>query len=47
VQLIVDCSSLEPPVMAAGSVRWRGKKKGKIGICGVLSLLGQIKRKLD
>jgi hypothetical protein len=46
-RLAVDCSSLEPSVMAVGSVRWRGKKKGKTGICGVLSLLGQIKRKLD
>ena len=43
----VDCSSLEPPVMAAGSVRLRRKTKGKFGICRILSLLGQIKRKLD
>jgi hypothetical protein len=44
--LTVDCSSLEPLVMAAGTVRLR-RKKGKFSICGVLSLLGQIKRKLD
>lgn len=43
----VDCSSLEPLVMAAGSVRMRRKKKGKFGICGVLSILWQIKCKLD
>jgi hypothetical protein len=46
VRLTVDCSSLEPLVMAAGTVRLR-RKKGKFSICGVLSLLGQIKRKLD
>jgi hypothetical protein len=47
VRLVVDCSSLEPPVMEAGSVRLRRKKNGKIGIFGVLSILGQINRKLD
>ena len=47
VRLAVDCSSLEPPVMVAGSMRLRRKKKGKISICGVLSLLGLIKHKLD
>jgi hypothetical protein len=47
VRLTVDCLSLEPPVMVAGTVHLRRKKKGKFGICGVLSLLGQIKRKLD
>ena len=46
VRLAVDCSSLELPVMVAGIVHLR-RKKGKFGICGVLSLLRQIKRKLD
>jgi hypothetical protein len=33
--------------MVAGSLRLRRKTKGNFGICGVLSLLGQIKCKLD
>jgi hypothetical protein len=47
LRLAVDCSSLESQVMAAGSVCSRKKKKGKIGIGVLLSLLGQIQRKLD
>jgi hypothetical protein len=46
-RLAVDCSSFESSVMAAGFVRLRRKTKVNFGICGVLSLLGQIKRKLD
>ena len=46
-RLAVDCSSFESPVMAAGSVRLRRKTKGNFRICGVLSLLGKIKCKLD
>jgi hypothetical protein len=46
VRLAVDCSSLELPVMAAKTVQLR-RKKGKFGICGVSSLLGKIKCKLD
>jgi hypothetical protein len=33
VRLVVDCSSLEPPVMVVGSVHLKRKKKGKFGIC--------------
>jgi hypothetical protein len=46
-QLAVDCSSFESPAMAARSMHLRRKTKGNFGICGVLSLLGQIKCKLD
>ena len=47
VWLVVDCSSLEPPMMATRFARLRRKTKGKFSIYGILSLLGQIKRKLD
>jgi hypothetical protein len=50
LRFAVDCSVLEslptPLVAAAGFVSSR-KKKGKIGISGLLRLLGQIQRKLD
>jgi hypothetical protein len=46
LRLTVDCSSLEFPAMAAGSACSR-KEKGKIGMGVLLSLLGQIQRKLD
>ena len=51
LRFAVDCSALESLptllVAAAGSVRLRKKKKGKISISGLLRLLGQIQRKLD
>ena len=51
LRFAVDCSALEslstPLVAAAGSVRLRKKKKGKIGISELLRLLGQIQHKLD
>jgi hypothetical protein len=50
LRLAVDCSSQESPkspVMAAGSVCLRKEKKGTIDIGVLLSLPGQIQRKLD
>jgi hypothetical protein len=47
LRLAVDCSSLEFSAMAAGFACSRTEKKGKIGMGVLLSLLGQIQRKLD
>jgi hypothetical protein len=52
VHFAVDCSALENlstpmAAAAAGAVSLRKKKKGKLGISGLLRLLGQIQRKLD
>jgi hypothetical protein len=47
LRLAVDCSSLESPVMAAGSACSSKEKKGKIGIGVLLRLLGQLQCKLD
>jgi hypothetical protein len=51
VHFALDCSAVEslsiPLAAAAGSVSSRKKKKGKIGISGLLRLLGQIQCKLD
>jgi hypothetical protein len=51
VHFTVDCSALEslstPLAAAAGSVCLRKRKKGKLGISGLLRLLGQIQHKLD
>jgi hypothetical protein len=51
VRSAMDCSMLEslstPLAAAAGSMCLRKKKKGKLGITGLLRLLGQIQCKLD